>query len=75
MEISSKQYQIRIKGQVPERYTTWFEPLTMVHLADGNTLLQGQILDQSQLVGIINQIHSLNLKLISIFDIHAHFIP
>ncbi len=66
MDVSRKHYQIRVEGKVPERWRAWFDPLTMVYLPEGDTLLQGEIVDQSQLMGFINQIHSLNLKLISV---------
>ncbi len=59
-------YQIRIQGAVHGRWQEWFGPLALTHLEDGNTLLRGPVQDQSQLVGIINQIHSLNLTLLSV---------
>jgi len=48
------------------RWQTWFDGLTLVPLDDGDTLLRGLIQDQSQLVGIINQVHNLNLTILSI---------
>ncbi len=66
MEPMLMKYQIRIQGKISERWHAWFDPLTVTDLPDGDTLLHGQIVDQSQLVGIINQIHNLNLRLLSV---------
>lgn len=59
-------YRIRIEGYLPERWKDWFDGMTVTNLENGEALLQGCIQDQSELVGIINQIHSLNLKLLSV---------
>lgn len=66
MESSPKIYQIRVRGKVPERWQAVFDPFTMTDLPEGDTLLCGEVVDQSQLVGVINQLHSLNLKIISV---------
>ncbi len=59
-------YVIRIQGGLHERWRDWFDGMKVTSLANGETILEGLIQDQSVLVGVINQIHSLNLKLISI---------
>jgi hypothetical protein len=61
-----RNYTICIKGNLHERWQDWFDGLTITNLENGNVLLQGVIADQSNLVGIINQIHSLNLELVSV---------
>ena len=61
-----QKYQIIIEGHLPDRWNDWFEGMTVTNLANGEVQLQGTILDQSELVGVINQLHNLNLKLISI---------
>lgn len=59
-------YSIRIEGNLHERWKDWFDRMTVTNLEHGEVLLQGWIQDQSELVGIINQIHNLNLRLISV---------
>ncbi len=59
-------YTIRICGSLHERWKNWFDSMTVTNLDNGEVLLQGMIEDQSQLVGIINQIHNLNLWLVSV---------
>jgi hypothetical protein len=66
MEPFPKYYTIRIAGSLHERWKDWFDSLTVTNFANGETLLQGLIQDQSQLVGIINQVHNLNLTLVSV---------
>ncbi len=69
MERFPRVYQIRIVGVLHERWKTWFDGMTVTNLDCGETLIEGLIQDQSALVGVINQIHSLNLTLISINSI------
>jgi hypothetical protein len=57
---------IRIEGNLHERWKDWFDGMTVKNLENGEVLLQGCIEDQSVLIGIINQIHNLNLILVSV---------
>ena len=59
-------YTIRIEGHLHERWKDWFAGMTSINLENGETLLRGAVEDQSVLVGIIIQLHNLNLKLISV---------
>jgi hypothetical protein len=61
-----RNYTIRIKGHLHERWQHWFDGMTIINLENGEVQLRGMMADQSALVGIINQIHSLNLELISV---------
>jgi hypothetical protein len=66
MKQAPRIYTIRIEGQLHERWKDWFDGMTVTNLENGEILLQGCIQDQSVLVGIINQIHNLNMRLISV---------
>ncbi len=66
MEPFPRFFTIRITGSLHARWKDWFDGLTVTNLDNGETLLQGLIEDQSQLVGVINQVHSLNLSLVSV---------
>lgn len=57
--------EIRIKGTLKEDWSDWLEGLSISHQADGETVLNGQIPDQSALLGLLNRIHGLNLQLLS----------
>ncbi len=61
-----QKYHIIIEGHLPERWNDWFEGMTVSNLENDRVLLRGCIQDQSELVGVINQLHNLNLTLVSI---------
>jgi len=66
MKQGPRVYRIHMEGHLPERWKDWFDGMTVTNLENGEVLLQGCVQDQSGLVGIINQIHNLNLTLISV---------
>ncbi len=57
---------IHIQGHLHARWKDWLGGLELTNLEDGQARLQGYLPDQSVLVGILNQIHNLNLTLISV---------
>lgn len=59
-------YEIRIEGHLTQRYTDWFEGMTILPLENGETLLQGMVTDQAALHGLLNRIRDLNLVLRSV---------
>ena len=59
-------YEIRIEGHLGNRWSDWFEGLTIHNDPDGQTILSGQLLDQAALFGVLARIHDLNLTLISV---------
>jgi hypothetical protein len=59
-------YEIRIEGQLTERWADWFDSLTLRSEPGGETTLSGPLADQAALLGVLNKIHALNLTLISV---------
>lgn len=61
-------YQIKVPGQLDERYMDWAEGLTVVNRCDDDglpvTTLSGS-LDQAALLGLLRRLYSLGLPLIS----------
>jgi len=57
--------EIRIKGSLKQDWSDWLEGLIISGQANGETVLNGQIADQSALLGLLNRIHGLNLQLLS----------
>lgn len=57
--------EIRIKGTLKPDWSDWLEGLIVSQHANGETVLNGQILDQAALIGLLNRIHGLNLELLS----------
>ena len=66
MEQFPSTYIIRIQGRLHDRWKDWFTGMTITIIEGDETVMEGFIQDQSELVGVINQIHNLNLKLISL---------
>jgi hypothetical protein len=62
----SGRYEIRIKGHLDDRWAEWLEGLTFTHASDGTTLLEGLLLDQAALHGVLNKIRDLGLPIISV---------
>lgn len=59
-------YEIRVEGQLTDRWSDWLGGLTLRPEADGETTLRGPLPDQAALLGILAQLHALNLTLISV---------
>lgn len=59
-------YCIRVKGVLDEKWSDWFEGLTVTPQANGETLLTGPVRDQSALHGILARIRDLGLPLLSV---------
>ena len=57
--------EIRIKGTLKENWSDWLDGLIVSNQANGETVLNGQIIDQAALLGLLNRIHGLNLQLLS----------
>jgi hypothetical protein len=59
-------FQIRIQGYLGQQWQGWFEGLTITLEEDGNTLLNGPIVDQSALHGILKKIRNLGMPLLAV---------
>ena len=59
-------YLIRIKGRLASRWATHFEPMTLTTGDDGTTLIQGLVVDQAALHGLLQQVRDTGLPLISV---------
>jgi hypothetical protein len=59
-------YEIRIKGHLADRWVHWFGGLTITLEENGNTLLTGQVVDQSALHGLLKKVRDLGMPLLSV---------
>jgi hypothetical protein len=66
-------YEIRINGHLEDRWTEWFEPMTMEAEKDGTMILFGDLPDQTALHGILLKIRNMNLEIISVRQIDGKF--
>lgn len=56
-------YEIRIKGLLGQNTLIWFEDFAVEYSEDGETILNGPIVDQAAMYGILNRISELGLTL------------
>lgn len=61
-----QQVEIRVAGQIDERWSDWLDGLTITHATEGETVLCGSVLDQSALYGLIGRLRDLGLPLLSV---------
>jgi len=59
-------YEIRVEGHLTDRWSDWFEGLAINNDSNGETTLSGPLSDQAALLGVLNKIQALNLKVISV---------
>lgn len=58
-------YRIVLRGHLSDRWADWFVGLRL-HAKGGVTTLQGQIIDQAHLYGVLEQIRTLGVELVSV---------
>jgi len=61
--------EIRVKGQIDERWSAWFEGLTITYTDQGETLLKGKVADQAALYGLLARLRDLGLALVSVVHV------
>jgi len=59
-------YQIRVKGNLDQKWSDWFDGFAITPQADDATLLTGPVADQSALHGLLVKIRDLGLPLLSV---------
>lgn len=65
-EIPTGWYRIRVEGRLAPRWATRFDGMTLVDLDDGTTLIEGPVVDQAALHGLIREVRDSGLPLISV---------
>ena len=64
-----KVFQIKIQGHLSQQRADWFEGLTILLEEDGSTILQGLVIDQAALHGILKKVRDLGMPLLSVNSI------
>ena len=59
-------YEIRLTGHLDDRWTGWFDGLTITLEDNGDTLLTGPVVDQAALHGLLKKVRDLGLPLQSV---------
>lgn len=61
-----KWVSLEVKGNIDQRWLSWFEGLTLDYLSSGNTLMAGRLPDMAAVYGVIEQVRNMGLDTIAI---------
>jgi len=64
-------YRIRLKERLDQRWSAWLGGLMVIHEANGETVLTGEVVDQAALHGLLSKVRDLHLTLISVSPLEA----
>jgi hypothetical protein len=59
-------YEIRVQGHLDQRWSAWFDGLTMTYDSDDNTVLCGPLVDEAALHGVLIKVRDLALPLLAV---------
>lgn len=59
-------YEIRVQGHLDQRWSAWFDCLTITYDADDNTVLRGPLIDEAALHGVLIKVRDLSLPLLAV---------
>lgn len=59
-------YKILVKGRLEPRWTAWFDGLTLTAGAGGVTVIEGPVVDQAALYGLLQTLRDIGLPLLSV---------
>lgn len=62
----AERYKIRIQGHLDARWSAWFDGLTLTRENDGTTVLQGSVVDQAALHGLLQRVRDTGLPLVAV---------
>jgi len=60
------QYEIRVEGHLSSRWEAWFDGLSLTRADDGTTVIQGPIVDQAALHGVLQKLRDIGVPLVSL---------
>jgi hypothetical protein len=64
-------YRIHVRGRLDPHWSAWFDGMTIAQDADGNTILEGSMIDQAALYGLISRACDLGLTLLMVQRVEA----
>lgn len=63
------QYEIRLKGHLAPRWAARFDGMTLTTQDDGTTLIEGPVVDQAALHGLLHTLRDIGLPLLSLTQV------
>jgi hypothetical protein len=64
-------YEIRVKGQLDQQWSAWFDGLSISYDSEETTLLRGWLPDEAALHGILAKVRDLAVPLLSVNQVIA----
>jgi hypothetical protein len=64
-------YRIRVKGHLDQRWSEWFDGMTIINEANGDAIISGSLVDQAALHSMLVKVYNLNLSLIAVSRIET----
>lgn len=65
-ETGKQKVEIRVKGQIDENWSEWFEGFKIQPREDGESIMLGEVKDQADLYGLIAKMRDLGLTLMAV---------
>jgi hypothetical protein len=65
----SSRYEICIEGHLSSRWATRFDGMTLSLRDDGTTVIEGPVVDQAALHGLLQKLRDLGIPLVSLTQI------
>jgi hypothetical protein len=62
----AQRIEIRVRGHLGERWSAWFDGMTLTPDDDGTSIIRGSIVDQAALHGLLQKLRDLGITLISL---------
>jgi hypothetical protein len=62
----TQHYEIRVKGHLDLSWSDWLDGITIIHQANGATLLTGTLVDQRALHRLLNRLRHIGIPLRSV---------
>ncbi len=62
-------YEIRIKGHLEPRWAAWFDGMSLTNASDGTTVIDGPVVDQAALHGLLQKLRDIGLPLLSVTQV------
>jgi hypothetical protein len=59
-------YEIRVQGRLDQRWSTWFDGLTISYEDEDITVLRGLLIDEAALHGMLIKVRDLALPLLAV---------
>jgi hypothetical protein len=72
-----RRYEIRLRGHLDSRWAARFDGMILTASSDGTTVIEGPVVDQAALYGLLRTLHDVGLPLMSVnqVDTDRHDFP